>query len=411
MKILIINKFLYARGGDAISALATGKLLESKGHQVIFWGMNHPLTPEYPKKNLFVDYINYDANVGPLMKLRMARNILYSFEAKKKIRRLIEEEKPDIVHLHNFAHQISPSILDVFGKYNIPVVMTMHDYKLVCPAYTMSLNGKLCEKCRNGGFYHCLSNKCIKNSYIKSMLNSAEMYLHHRILHIYDNMDRYIAPSQFIRDKIKNMGFKGDIIYLPNFIDTNDFTPSYGWEGNSIVYLGRLSTEKGLTTLIQSMKGVRNFSLNIIGDGPIKDELEMQARTVSNGNIRFLGYKSEQELKEEIRSSMFVILPSECYENCPRSILEAFAMGKPVIGADIGGIPELVKDRRSGYLFKSGDVNDLRDKITMLARRPNKIIEMGKAARASVEQLYGAQQHYERLMEVYKSAKKGKGTK
>lgn len=404
MKILIINKFLYPRGGDAISALATGKLLESKGHQVIFWGMNHPLTPEYPMKRLFVDSIDYDADVGLLMKLRMAGNILYSFEAKKKIRRLIEEEKPDIVHLHNFAHHISPSILDIFKRHEIPVVMTVHDYKLVCPAYTMSLKGKPCEKCMNGEYYHCISNRCVKGSYAKSMLSAAEMHLHHRILHIYDIIDRYIAPSQFIKDKIMAMGFKGDITYLPNFININDFSPSYAWEGNSIVYFGRLSPEKGLITLIEAMSDVENISLNIIGDGPIKDKLEMQTGTKSNKNIRFLGYRAGQELKEEIKRSMFVILPSACYENCPRSILEAFAMGKPVIGADIGGIPELIKDGQNGYLFKSGDVNDLKDKITMLACRPDKIIEMGKEARTYAEKLYDAPRHYEKLMEVYKSA-------
>ncbi len=406
MKVLIVNKFLYPRGGDVICALATGKLLESRGHQVIFWGMDHPGNPEYPKKNLFIDHVDFDSAKGFSNKLRIAGNVLYSREAKQKIARLIEEEKPDIAHLHNFAHQISPSILHVLQNHKVPAVMTMHDYKLVCPAYTMSRRGEYCDKCRNGRYYHCLSNKCIKNSFAKSLLGSIEMYLHHNILNIYDIIRCFIAPSQFMMKLIKKMGFTGNVVYLPNFVEFEDLKPSHDSREKSIVYFGRLSPEKGLNTLIKAMTGVNGVFLKIIGDGPIKSDLERQVKTETLTNIRFLGYRSGGELKEEIRKSLFVVVPSECQENCPRAILEAFSLGRPVIGANIGGIPELIKEGETGYLFKSGEALDLREKIEMIAAQPERIIAMGKKARELVENTFDPTRHYTGLMNLYESAMK-----
>ena len=177
MKVLLINKFLYPKGGAEISTLTTGKLLSQKGHEVFFWGMKHPDNPEYPYKDYFVTHVDYDKSSGILSKLKAALNLLYSFEAKKQFEAFIKEIRPDIVHLNNIAHQISPSILHVIKKYNIPSVMTLRDYKLVCPALAMLNKGNVCEKCKGGKYYWCFFNKCTKNSYIKSFLNTVEMYL------------------------------------------------------------------------------------------------------------------------------------------------------------------------------------------------------------------------------------------
>ena len=182
MKILLINKFLYPKGGDAISTLTTGQILEAHGHEVIFWGMAHPDNPPYPFADLFVSNVDYEGSGGLFSKARAAMNILYSFEAKNKLAALLEKTGPDIVHLNNFAHQISPSVLDVLKKHNIPVVMTMRDYKMVCPTYSMLCKGDICEQCKGGQFYHCGINRCTKGSIFKSMVNVAEMYLHHRVL-------------------------------------------------------------------------------------------------------------------------------------------------------------------------------------------------------------------------------------
>lgn len=403
MKILLVNKFLYPKGGDTTVTLSTGKLLSEKGHKVIFWGMENPLNPEYPYKDYFVSYIDFNKLMNFLQQFRTTLRILYSLEAKKKIEKLIERERPDIVHLNNFAHQISPSILDVFRKYDIPTVMTMHDYKLVCPICSMLLDGKACEKCQNSRYYWCFFNKCTKKSYAKSLLNSLEMYLHHKILHIYGKIDIFISPSRFLKQKVKDMGFKKEIVYLPNFVNVKDYSPKYSFNEKIICYFGRLSKKKGLFTLLEAVKGI-NIKLKIIGDGSVKKDLEEKIRKENLENVSFLGYKSGDELKEEVINSMVVVLPSECYENNPRAVIEAFALGKPVIGSRIGGIPELVRDGETGLTFEPYNAKDLRKKILCLLDNQNRIKEMGQKARLLVEEEFSSDKHYERLIEIYKEA-------
>ncbi|MFH0926568.1 MAG: glycosyltransferase family 4 protein [bacterium] len=403
MKILLINKFLYPKGGDAVTTLNTGELLTKQGHEVTFWGMQHPLNPSYPYKDLFVSHVDFHNKNGIYQQLKTSFNILYSFEAKNKIEKLIKIKKPDIIHLHNFAHQISPSILNVFKKYSIPSVMTMHDYKLVCPSYTMLLNGIPCEKCKKGNFYFCLVNKCTKNSCLKSLISTIELYLHHKILNIYGLVNTYISPSKFLKSKCEEMGLKQKIEYLPNFVNAEEYKPSYNWSEGSILFFGRLSEEKGLFTLVEAIKGL-DIKLKIIGEGLIKETLEKRVKNKGIDNVQFLGYKTGEELKNEIRNSMFVVLPSEWYENNPRSVIEAFALGKPTIGAKIGGIPELVRDNQTGLTFEPGDSNDLRSKIECLFNSPEKIVAMGKNARAFVEKELTAEKHYTKLIEIYKQA-------
>ena len=403
MKALLINKYLYRKGGDAICTLATGELLLNNGHDICCWGMGHPDNPEYPYEHMFVDYVDLVNGGGLRQQIKTAANILYSLEAKRKIQKLINIIQPDIVHLNNFAHQISPSILHVFKKYNLPSVMTLHDYKLICPAYTMLNNGKLCEKCKGGRYYHCVLNKCTKGSYAKSLVAMLEMYLHHKLLHIYDLIDVFISPSAFLKEKVKEMGFNREVIHLPNFVDLTDFQPKYQGEENSIVYFGRLSPEKGLLTLLKAVKGL-DVQLKIIGDGPLKQELENKVSTENMSNVEFLGYRSGDELQGIIKNCIATITPSQCYENNPRTVIESFALGKPVIGTNIGGIPELVIDGRTGYTFEPGNPDDLRIKIKQLLKDPGKIIEMGKKARTFVETEFSSERHYDQLLNIYDMA-------
>lgn len=403
MKILLINKFLYPFGGDAICTLLTGRLLSEKGHKLVFWGMEHPENQEYPYKELFVSCIDFNKPMGLFQQVKSSLNVLYSFEAKNKIKKLLKMETPDIVHLNNFAHQISPSILDVFKKYKIPIVITLHDYKLICPVYTMLLNGKICEKCKNRKFYWCFFHRCTKNSYLKSFLNVIEMYLHHRLLSIYDLVDIFISPSKFLKEKVKEMGFRKAIICLPNFINKEDYVPNYNFNNKTICYFGRLSKEKGLFTLIESLKRI-DVELKIIGDGPLNKDLKLRTQRGNLDNVKFLGYKSGEELKNIIRNSIAVVLPSEWYENNPRTILEAFALGKPVIGSRIGGIPELVKDGETGLTFETGSADDLRKKISYLINNPHKAVKMGKNARNFVVENFNSENHYQELMKIYQMA-------
>lgn len=402
MKILLINKFLYPKGGDAVSTLNTGALLTAKGHNVNYWGMAHPDNPGYPHAEFFVDNVDYYQSGGVSRQIKMAGNVLYSLEAKRKVERMISAVQPDIAHLNNFAHQISPSILHVFKKYKIPMVMTMHDYKLVCPVYSMLSDGKICEKCRGGRYYHCLINKCAKGSGLKSALNTGEMYLHHKILRMYDLVDAFISPSQFLKEKVTEMGFKGRIEHLSNFVKIDNFAPYDSREDNNIVYVGRLSAEKGLFTLVEAVKHM-DLQVKIIGSGSLRENIAARIKDEGINNIRLSGFIKGKELREEIKKALFIIQPSECYENNPLSILEAFAYGKPVIGSRIGGIPELVKDNVTGLTFEPGNVEDLRSKIAGLLENPRKRMEMGKNARKMVEEKFNPALHHEKLMEIYRS--------
>jgi len=401
MKILLINKFLYYKGGDAVCTIETGNLLRSHGHQVFFWGMHHPENPEYPNADLFVDNLDLNRSSGIKEQLIVAGKLLYSLESKKKVSALIEKiGRPDIVHLHNFAHQISPSILHVLKKNGIPVVMTMHDYKLVCAPYTLLSHGKVCERCKNGRFINCLKQKCVKNSKIKSFLNTLEMYLHHHVLKIYDLIDVYISPSAFLKEKTTEMGFKNKIVHIPNFVKTDIYTPAYDWTEKSIYYLGRLSPEKGIHTLVEAVKGL-NITLKIIGDGPSRQTIEHKINDEKISNIQLLGYMHDDRLRNEMSKSMFMVIPSEWYENNPMSVIESFALGKPVVGARIGGIPELVKENKTGLTYEPGNIPDLSAKINDMLSDKNRIKFFGQNARAYVEKELSAETHYERLMETY----------
>jgi glycosyltransferase involved in cell wall biosynthesis len=403
MKILMVNKFFWFKGGSERIFFEEAEVLKNKGHTLIFFSMRDERNLPSKQSGYFIDHVDYNNIKSFTQGIKQSLNILYSLEAKRKIKRILNHYRPDIVHLHNIHHQISPSILHAIDEHGIPMVMTLHDYKMVCPVYSLLSNGRPCQKCGNRRYYWCILKRCSKNSYTKSLLNTVEMYLHHSIWRIYNKVQVFIAPSVFLNEKIREMGFKGKVVRLPNFVKPENFKPVFGCKQRSIVYFGRLSPEKGIATLMNAVKGM-NITLKIIGDGPSKDGLADLAKRDRLHNVIFYGYKDGSELRQEIRSSMFSVLPSECYENNPLTIIEAFALGKPVIGSSMGGIPELIRDGERGLIFKAGDVGDLRKKISDLLDKTQKVYEMGINARKFVENELNPEKHYEQLMKIYSVA-------
>jgi glycosyltransferase involved in cell wall biosynthesis len=365
--------------------------------------MAHPDNPDYDSAQLFVPHVDLTQAHTLAEQIRISRNIIYSKEAKSRFAGMVDSFKPDIVHLHNFAHQISPSILDIVDKLNLPAVMTMHDYKLVCPAYTLLSKNRPCERCRKGRFHWCLLRQCIKDSYPKSLLNTIEMILHHRVWKIYDPIRIFIAPSRFLEDQCRRMGFKGKIIHLANFIRPRDCTADQTTQDGGICYFGRLSREKGLHTLLKAAE-ITRASIKIIGDGPIREELEAIKKNNRLDQVRFLGYLTGEDLNREIAASLAVVLPSEWYENNPLSILEAFSLGKPVIGARIGGIPELVEDGITGFTFEPGSHEQLAERIDHLLVHAHEATAMGAKAKTVVHDHHNPETHYDALMNIYKQA-------
>ncbi|NOX91317.1 MAG: glycosyltransferase family 4 protein [Gammaproteobacteria bacterium] len=408
MKVLLINKYLYPRGGDAVSTITTGEILGERGHDVQFWGMSHPDNPEYEMSRHFVDHIDYSATSSFVDQLSATGKLLYSLEARKKLKKLLAEFRPDIVHLNNFAHQISPSILHVLKTEGIPSVMTMRDYKMVCPSYAMLDSGQPCQKCEHQQFSWCFRRKCVKGSAAKSALNTVEMYLHHKVLNIYKNIDCYISPSRFLKNKVKEMGFPFPVEHIFNCVNPKIYIPCYDSTSNEITFFGRLSHEKGLVTLINAVKSL-DITLNIIGDGPQKPDLEQYILDNKINNVKLSGHMKGDELYSAIKRALFIVVPSEWYENNPRSVIEAFALGKPVIGSNIGGIPELIKEGKTGLLYEMGDIEGLRNKIAWFLDNRSRIPDMGRAGRKFVDDELNQTVHYEQLIKIYENVVKNAG--
>ena len=403
MKILQINKFFYLKGGPERYIFSVSELLKTKGHDVAFFSMEHQNNVVCEWNKYFVKNIDYIKKHRLKEQIKIFKNTLYSKEAEKKMIRLLDDFRPDIAHIHNFNHQLTPSILFALKKKKLPIVMTAHDYKLVCPSYSMLNHGKVCELCEGKRFYQCLRTKCHKNSFGKSFLVTLESYLHHQVLNSYRFIDYFLCPSKFIMNKLQKMGLKGNFVHLPNFVSVKNLMPIKERKMNKLVYWGRLSYEKGVDTLVEAVKGLQ-VELKLIGEGPMRAKIEKKIEQDNINNVKLLGYLDKDVLLSRVRNCGVAIIPSECYENNPVSVLEAFALGIPVIGSRIGGIPELIKDGETGLLFEPGNVKDLRDKIMNLLSEPDEVAQMGENARVLVEKKYNPELHYEGLAKVYNDA-------
>jgi glycosyltransferase involved in cell wall biosynthesis len=415
MNILHINQTHFFRGGAHTVYIKTAELMEKHGHKSLFFSMHHPDNISCKYEKYFMPFMDMNASCGIMEKLKIAGTILYSFEARKRLTAFLDNHQVDIAHLHNIYHVPSPSILHVLKKRNIPVVLTIHNYKLVCASYLLFLRdpvrGAVCEDCRGGRYYMTVKNRCVKNSFAKSFLAALEMYLHHSILNIYENVDVFIATSRFIKDKLKDMGFKRETVYLPNFYETDALENTNSEKSRDpsghrqFIYVGRLAPEKGLSTLLDAAKILQEENVKLVikmsGKGPMKQYLMEKINRDKIRNVRFLGFIKYSELCAEIQKSLAVVLPTECYENNPLSVIESFAMGVPAIGSRHGGIPELVKDNATGLTFEPGNAPDMSQKIKQLLNNPELSIEWGNNARKLIRKELTADIYYEKLISIY----------
>jgi glycosyltransferase involved in cell wall biosynthesis len=413
MKVLMCNKFLFNDGGPERYILELSRMLEREGNQVEYFAMQHPENIKTPYSEYFVCQVslNDPTKVNWIDKIKTSLRIIYSTEAKKNMERLISEQKPDIAHVHNIYHQISPSILPVLHRKGIPVVMSLHDYKLVCPDYKLMTNGEVCEKCNPSKYYQAVLHKCVKNSFLASLLNCMEMYIH-KFLKLYENnVDLFLSPSLFMRDKLVEFGLDNSkIVYLPPWVAELRSSPSHAYS-DFILYYGKISREKGVETLIRAMEKIKDGQLFIVGEGEEKQRLITFVKENQIENIRFFGFLERADLDELIRNSRFVVLPSEWYENSPSVIYESFAFGKSVIGSRIGGIPELIEDGINGLLFEPKNAEELAGKIRYLYHRPLLAEKMGIAARKKAEEKYSEEEYYKKLFGLYDRLIKNGGTK
>jgi len=400
--LLSINNYYYRRGGAEVVFLEQNRLFEEIGWQVVPFAMQHPQNLPSEWQDYFVDEIEFSSDYSLLEKASRASKIIYSFEARKKIADLSAKVKPSVAHAHNVYHHISPAIFSKLKSMGIPTVLTLHDLKIACPCYKMMTHDGVCERCKGGKIWNVVVHKCVKDSRLLSSVILAETAVH-RLLGSYSNdVDKFITPSKFFIEKFVEWGLdRNRFTYIPNFVDTRQFEPR-GDVGKAFVYLGRLLFDKGLGTFIRAvaLAGVKGW---IVGTGPEEQQLRDLA-TELNADVEFLGYKTGEAMADTIRNARAMVLPSELYENAPMSVLEAYALERPVIGADIGGIPELIHVGETGALFPSGNVEALAVQLRQFSAMSDAdILAMGKTGRAWAEKDFTATRYRERLIDLYSS--------
>lgn len=370
------------------------------GWNVVPFSMHHPENENTKWDSYFINEIEFGSEYSLLRKLTFVPKVIYSFEARSKLKELIDLIKPNVCHAHNIYHHITPSILSLLSKRDIPVFLTLHDLKLACPAYTMLTHDGVCERCNGGSLYNVVKHKCIKQSKSLSSIVYAESLLH-KILKTYiENTVKLIAPSNFYIDKFVDWGFeRNKFIHIPNFVQFHS-TPASNDVGKSFLYFGRLSPEKGLVTMLKAAS-VAKVPVWIIGKGVMETELRNLANKL-NINAQFFGYLSGEKLYDKIRSARAVVLPSEWYENAPLTLMESYALAVPVIGASIGGIPELVKDNETGLLYTSGSAENLAEAMIKMTKLSNlQVREMGRCGRLWMQSEFSVDIYKSRLIDLY----------
>lgn len=366
------------------------------GYQVIDFSMQHAENAPSDWSNFFVHNVDYHGSHSVWDKLQAGKDFIYNSRACEKFNTLLLQEKPDIVHFHNIYHQLTPALIGIAKRFGCKTVLTAHDYKIVCPSYTMLRDGKVCDDCLTGSVFNAYRHRCQQGERGKSLLLSLEA-LWQKIAKNYAMLDVIVAPSEFMRQTLLRKLPKSRIEVIVNGIDTQDTVPGET-AGDYLLYIGRLSREKGVATLAQAhQKMQESMPLKIAGHGPLYDGLR-----AGYAKPEFLGYQQQGEgLNDLIRHARAVIVPSEYYENCSMSVLEAMAFGRPVVGGNIGGIPEQIRDGLDGRLFTPGDADALANILDDLVRHPQQAREMGNSARQRLEDKYSLSHHMQALQALY----------
>lgn len=399
-RLLNINNYHYRRGGAEVVYLGHGAMFASAGWASDWFAMKHPSNLPGTDEQHFAELIDLEHMHGRLDRISAAAAIVYNTDARRRIAGLLAERRPDIAHAHNIYHHLSPSILGELKRRGVPVVLTAHDLKLACPSYKMLSHGQVCERCRGGRIWNVAVHKCLKDSRALSSLVAVESAVH-RIGRMYTaNIDRVVAPSVFYRDKLIEWGWAADkVVYIPNFSPAEwEATPVP--DDGPLLYFGRLSEEKGVATLIRAAAR-SGVPVVIAGTGPQAKALAALVEEL-DAPVTFAGYCTGQDLAALLARTRAVVLPSEWYENAPMSVLEAHSAGRPVIGADIGGIPEMIRHDETGWTFASGDVDALAARMTAVAAMPAATLgDMGRAGGVIARAQFSEARYCENMTALY----------
>jgi len=414
MKVLLVNWSWYPTGGDWTYINNLKTLYERHGHEVISLSTANEKNVETDSSAYFInspDYKSLNKNKSLLNGLKAVGNSVVSYEALKTVSEILKDHDIKVAHLHNIHHYITPAIIWRLKRAGVKIIWSLHDYKIICPERTFVSNGKICERCITGSFQQCSLNKCKKSSVSASMLASAEASFYHTS-GIYDKVDAYLCPSAFLKNKFIQFGFSEDKLAVTNLCYDISLIDDFICENEKsivplqrtvkedyILYVGSILEIKGIRTLINAVKNT-NIVLKIVGSGGDEKQLRELVQRENLNNIEFLGFKDKNSVFELTHNSKFVVCPSEWYENFPFSIIESFLFSKTVVGARIGGIPELVIHGETGNLFEAGNVEDLREKLVELWNNEVLIKIMGAKARKHVYDIVNFEVHWEKLHSI-----------
>jgi len=401
MRVLLAHNNYSVTGGAEVFYHGVGSVLEDNGHDVAYfsayekecgsaWSGYFPASAEYKKGSTLRRVLSFGSMV-------------YSKKAKLAFKKLIEDFQPDIIHVFAIYVKLTPSILDAARDMNVPVVMSCNDYKHICPNYKLYHHGNVCEDCKGGNFYKAISNRCCHNSLLVSAASALESYTHDWLDIYKRNVHTFLFSSEFMARKTEQ--FWGDSSFkwrkLRNPFESSIYPPSYNTNG-AVLFFGRLIDEKGVDILINAAALLPEVPFRVIGDGPDIVSLKQLAASVGADNVLFLGSKWKDDLEEELKSCRFVVVPSIWHENFPYVINQAFAFGKPVIGSDRGGIPELVQHGTRGIVYNVNDHELLARAIKELWENPEKVKKLGVQAKEFSDREFNHDSFYRALLEIYK---------
>lgn len=394
MKILMVNKFLYKVGGCENYMFGLAEALEKNGHEIQYFGLKSPKNTVGNKFNIYVN--SYDD-----LKIFNPFSLVYNKKAKKLMLKILDLYKPDLVHMNNIYYHLSSSIIDACKVKGVPVVMTIHDYQLVCPnhmLYRFDIDS-VCEECvKNKNAKSCKRYKCVKNSKLKSILASMESNRIHK-KKPYDYVSKFICPSQFIMDKLIEGGYdQNKMLLMRNFVNSSK-CDSVPCKKDYALYFGRLSNEKGIELLIEAWPD--NAKLVIAGTGPLQDKI----KNINKPNVEYVGFTTGEPLTKLIKEAKFSIYPSKWFENCPLSIIESISLCTPVVAANAGGNPELIDDKTNGLLYKNNDAVDLKNKIEYLLTNPTVLQKMYKNC-LDYKRVPNINEYYNNIIKEYESLAK-----
>jgi len=388
VKVLLVHNAYQQPGGEDIVFEQEAQMLKNAGHHVVL----------YRRSNWEVD------SYRGLRKISLAKGAVWNSDSREDFLRLLREEKPEVVHVHNTFMMISPSIYSACCELRVPVVQTLHNYRLLCPAATFFRNGKVCEECLGGSLWPSVKHACYHGSHTTTAV-VALMLATHRLRHTWDReVSCYVALTQFSRNKFIEGGLPAEKIFVkPNFVSPDPRTR--GGNGHFALFVGRLSPEKRLSTVLTAWKRLpQDLPIKVIGGGPDRPQLEAQSARDGLKNVQFLGQLPRDQTLKAINEARFLVFSSEWYENFPVTIAEAFACSTPVIASRMGAMSEIVTEGRTGLFFSPGDAEDLAEKVAWSWSHPDETRAMGIEARKEYESKYTAEKNLPMLMDIYKRA-------